>query len=146
MGTTEYFLHSLTEMDRYVRLVAASTGAEGIVNVVSDYLAAWPKDWIESLQKVDGGWGPFDDDQQPVQIRTVADVSRICDSVSRQCSALKEARVAPNSELLELDLFFFFVRQVIEDHVPVKLRTYAAAPESGSYNHWSDPQRPGVSF
>ena len=140
MGTAEYILHSLTDLDRYVRLVTASAGPEGIVNAVSDYLASWPIDRIENLQKVDGGWGPFDDKHQPVQLRAVADVSRACDSMRRQYVALKEAGIAPTPELLELDLYFFFVRQVIEDHVPVKTRPHAAASATGIHRLRSDSQ------
>lgn len=35
MATTECILHSLTEMDRLVRLMAAATGTAGIVHTVS---------------------------------------------------------------------------------------------------------------
>ena len=146
MATAEYVLGSRTDMDRYVRLMTAANGAKGIVNVVSGYLAGWSTDRIENLQRVDGGWGPFDDCQQPVQLSTVADVSRICDSVRGQCVALKEAGIAPTPEFLELDLFLFFARQVIEDHVPARSRSYTAPANDGGYKHWSDSREFGSSL
>ena len=135
MATTEYVLNSLTDMDRYVRLMAAAPGAEGIVNAVSGYLAGWSKDRIRNLQKVDGGWGPFDERLQPAPIHGLADVPRICDSVRKQCLALKEAGIAPTPELLELDLFLFFARQVVEDRGPVKSRASPAVEPDVGYRH-----------
>ena len=37
MATTEYILHSLTEMDRLVRLMAVATGTAGIVDAGSPF-------------------------------------------------------------------------------------------------------------
>ena len=126
MATTEYVLHSLTEMDRFVRLMAAATGTAGIVDAVSEYLAGWSKERILNLQKIDAGWAPFDDRQQPVPVYGAVDALQICDSVRGQCIALKEAGITLAPELLELDLFFFLVRQIVEDHEPAVSRAYAA--------------------
>ena len=143
MAATEFDLNSrtvlsgLTDMDPYVRLIAAATGPGEIVNAVNDYLAGWSEDQIRNLQKIDGGWGPFDERQRPARLCGVADVPRICDSLHRQCVALKEAGIAPTPELLELDLFLFFARQVVEDHEVVRSRVDTVARRNGDYRHFS---------
>lgn len=149
MATTEHVLDSLSEMDRCVRLMAAATGSAGIVDAVSEYLAGWSKERILSVQKVDAGWAPFDERQQPVPVCGVVDVLQICDSVRSQCIALKESGMALTPELLELDLFLFFARQVVEDHEPASSRAHAAVPSSSrdsGYRHWSDSRGVGHRF
>jgi len=126
MATTEYVLGSLTEMDRFIRLMAAASGAAGIVAVVNEYLAGWSRERILSSQKIDAGWAPFDDRQQPVPLYGAADVLQVCESVRSQCIALKESGITLTPELLELDLFFFFVRQIVEDCEPALSRSHAA--------------------
>lgn len=130
MATTERVLHSLAEMDRYVRLMAASKGSADVVDAVALYLAGWSRDRILSLQKTDAGWAPFDDRQQPVPVYAAADILRICHSVRSQCVALKDSGIVPAPELLELDLFLFFARQIIEDRDPACSRTCANALHS----------------
>jgi len=130
MATTEYVLDSLTEMDRFVRLMAAATGAAGIVAALNEYLAGWTKERVLRLQKIDAGWAPFDDRQQPVPVYGAVNVLQICDSVRSQCIALKESGIALTPELLELDLFFFFARQIVEDHEPAVSGLHAAALHS----------------
>ena len=102
---------------------------------VSEYLAAWSKERILNLQKIDAGWAPFDDRQQPVPVHGAADVLQICHSVRSQCIALKESGIVPAPELLELDLFFFFARQIVEDCDPASSRTYTAVPRSSKGGH-----------
>lgn len=115
MATTESVLHALAEMDRYVERMAAATGSAEIVDAVGEYLAGWSKERIHNLQKTDAGWAPFDDRQQPVPVYSVADVLRISHAVRSQCVALKESGIVPAPELLELDLFLFLARQIMED-------------------------------
>jgi len=126
MATTEHVLDSLTDMDRYVRMMTAATGAAGIVDAVSGYLAGWSKERVLNLQKIDGGWAPFDDRQQSTSLYSVIDVLQVCDAIRSQCIALKESGIAPTPELLELDLFLFFARQTVEEHEPVSVRAHAA--------------------
>jgi hypothetical protein len=126
MATTEYVLDSLAEMDRFVGLMATATGADGIVAAIHEYLAGWTRERVLRLQTIDAGWAPFDERQQPVPVYGAFDALQICDSVRGQCIALKETGITLAPELLELDLFFFFVRQVIEDHEPAASRAYAA--------------------
>jgi len=128
MATTEYVLDSLTEMDRYVRQMAAATKPADLVDAVSGYLASWSKDRVLNIQKIDAGWAPFDDRQQAAPVCGVTDVLQICDSVRAQCIALKDSGIPPSAELLELDLFFFFARQVVEEHEPLSTRAYASIP------------------
>ena len=143
MATTEYILHSLTEMDRFVRLMAAATGTAGVVDAVSEYLAGWSKERILNLQKFDAGWSPFDDRQQPVPMHGAADVLQICRSVRNQCIALKQSGIVPAPELLELDRFFFFARQIMEDCHPASSRTHAEVLRS---SNGSRPQRFGGQY
>lgn len=127
MATTETVLHSLVEMDHYVRLMAAAKGSADIVDAVDLYLASWSKERILSLQKTDAGWAPFDDQQRPVLVYTAADVIRIYRSVRSQCIALKDSGIVPGPELLELDLFLFLASQIMEDRDPAASRAQADA-------------------
>jgi len=131
MATTECVLQSLSEMDRYVRLLAAADGSAGIVEAVGEYLAGWSRERILNIQKTDAGWAPFDDRQQPEPVGAPADVLRMCDSVRSQCIALKESGIDPAPELLELDLFLFLARQVMEDRDPALSRACARSVRSG---------------
>lgn len=116
METFEGVLDSLTEMDRYVGLMAAApAGTAGVAAVVSAYLAGWPRERVLALQRIDAGWAPFDDRQQPVPVCEAADVLQIADALHRQCVALRESGIPATPELLELDLFFFFARQIVEE-------------------------------
>ena len=126
MATTEYVLDSLTQLDRYVRLIAAAPGVSGITDVARAYLAGWSKERIRSLQTIDAGWAPFDENQRPEPIYDADGVRRICKSVRDQCLALRASGVELTPELLELDLFFFFACESVEVHEP----TYAIASSS----------------
>jgi len=120
-------------MNRYLGLMRAASGPEEYVNAVSEYLAGWPKQKVESLQKVDGGWGPFEKNMQPMRLCTVADVTWMGDAVRRQLVALKDAGVAPNPELVELDLFFYIAKRVAQDRLAARPREDSAAPRQGAY-------------
>jgi hypothetical protein len=128
MAISENSLDSFPGINRYASLIDAASEAKDLVNAVSEYLASWPKEKIENLQRVDGGWGPFDKYGQPTRLRTVADVSWIGDTVRRQLVALKEAGIALNPELVELDLFFSIAKQVAEDRIPISSRKHSGAP------------------
>ncbi len=143
MATTEYVLSSLTDLDRHIGVMAAASGPEEVVEAVSAYLAAWSRDRIRNLQKVDGGWGPFDENQRLAPLQGIGDISRIADSMRRQCAGLRDMGIEPTPELLELDLFFFFAREVMEAHAPSG-RSAPAGPRHG-YVHWSDRRGTGAS-
>lgn len=118
MATNDYVLESLTQLDRYVRLMGAVPTIEGIVDVVRTYLAEWPRSRILRLQSMDAGWAPFDDNQQAMPVEDADDVRRIFASVRNQCAALRAAGLTLSPELLELDLFFFFANESMDVHQP----------------------------
>ncbi len=107
MGTAEYILGSASGMDRFVCLLAGAREAPDVVAAVRDYLAAWPVERVASVQRVDAGWAPFDQDQKPTVVYRATDVRRMRDAVVSQCEALRGAGVLLTPELVELDLFFF---------------------------------------
>ena len=93
--------------DRFVCLVSAARSAGEVMVAVRAYLEAWPADKVASVQKVDAGWAPFDENRRPVPVQRAADLQRICDEVHGQCAALRGAALPLAPELLELDLFLF---------------------------------------
>jgi hypothetical protein len=131
MAINENSLDSFPDINRYLSLIDAASEVEDLVDAVSEYLASWPKEKIENLQRVDGGWGPFDKYGQPTRLRTVADVTWIGDTVRRQLVALMEAEIALNPELVELDLFFSIAKQVAEDRISISSRKHSGAPRWG---------------
>jgi hypothetical protein len=135
MAIAENRLDSLLDINPYVSRLYAVGEAEDFVNALSEYLASWSKQKIENLQRLNGGWGPFNYDGQPARLRTVADVTWKGDMVRRQLVALKEAGFTPNPELVELDQFFSIAKQVAEDRVAISSRKYSGIPR------WSDHPR-----
>jgi len=105
MNTAGHGFDPLEYPDRYVRILAGARGASDVVAAVRDYLAAWPSVRIVNLQRIDGGWAPFDTNQQPSPLYRSADVQEIRDSVHGQCASLQAAGVEPSAELLELDMY-----------------------------------------
>jgi len=105
MNTAGDGFDPLEDPDRYVRILAGARGASDVVAAVRDYLDAWPRERIANIQRVDGGWAPFDANQQPTPLYRSADVHKICDSVHGQCASLRGADVEPSAELLELDIY-----------------------------------------
>lgn len=141
MANTENILDALPGMNRHMRSMRAASGAEEIVDAMRKYLAGWSTHKIDNLQKIDGGWGPFDRNRQPARLSTVGDVLWIGESVRRHRFALSEAGIAPNPELVELDLFCCVARQAVENRVAVRSRTLLAAPRGGAYPQWGNSQR-----
>jgi len=114
MATNDSVLDSLGKMDRYIKLMAPAATTDGLVDVVRAYLASWSRARILSLQAMDAGWAPFDDDQRPLPIHDAEDVRQVCIAVRNQCTALRAAGLKPTPELLEVDLFFFFANMSVE--------------------------------
>ena len=127
MATPDDTLDALSEMDRFVRLMALATGTAGVVAVVRAYLKSWSKERIGRLQARDAGWAPFDEYQQPFPVYTAADVRRIGGPVRIRCRELRASDLAVAPELLELDLFFFFVDESLAVHEPAPSRAPARA-------------------
>jgi hypothetical protein len=118
MGSTNYILDSLMELDRHAARLSGAHDADEVTEVVRSYLAQWPAERIARVQSVDAGWAPFDDRLQPVPVLGPSDVRQICESVHDQCVALKAVGIPPTPELLELDLFFFLARLKLEGPGP----------------------------
>lgn len=122
MVGTDDTLETLSEMDRFARLMAIAPGTAGVVAVVRAYLAGWSKAGILRLQSNDAGWAPFDECQRPFPIFSASDVRKIGGSIRIRCRELRasDMRIAP--ELLELDLLFFFADESLAVHEPVRSR------------------------
>ena len=75
------------------------------------------------MQKIDGGWAPFDQDQTPSRINGVRDLWRVRDAVYRQCAALRQACLQLTPELMELDEILFLATQLAES---MKMPEYKA--------------------
>jgi hypothetical protein len=108
LNSARHAFASPVKTDRFVCLLAGARGLADVVAAVRDYLAAWPAELIAHVQKVDAGWAPFDEDQQPIPLHRPADLREIYEAVHGQCTALRGAGVTVAPELLELDLFLYF--------------------------------------
>ncbi len=129
METAETVSSSLAELDRDdICLLAGAREALDVVAAVRDYLALWPSQRVARVQRVDAGWAPFDQDQQPTAVTRSADVHRICNALHGQCVALRDAGMALTPELLELDLFFFLAIAKLAQLEPAPAR----APQPSS--------------
>lgn len=117
------------------RIAIAEVPAEIFITIQS-YLDSWSKERISSLQKVDGGWAPFDHGQRPVQINGVRDLRRVCDAIHRQCVTLRQARMALTPELIELNEILFIAAQMAEllKSPEFKPRSLGAAPHAEMLN------------
>jgi hypothetical protein len=122
METARRALDPVDDSGHYACLLVRAEGSGEIVAAVRDYLAAWSRPHIVNLQRVDGGWAPFDAQQQPVPVYRAADVRKIRDAVHAQCASLQGAGVAASHELLELDLFLSLACEKLEDAGPASPR------------------------
>lgn len=138
MAPAEYVLQTLTDIERQLKLLTAATRADEIVSAASSYLASWPKNRVENLQKIDGGWGTFDYHQRPERIHGLADIVRISAALSSHCLALKDAGIEPTPELLELDLYFALAKQAAGDFISGRPQFYPETSRSRVYRRRSD--------
>jgi hypothetical protein len=141
METTEHVLESLADIEAHARVLSAASGSREMIDAVTRYLESWPRDRIESLQKIDGGWGTFDDQQRPEPINSLADISRISATLGNHCRALKEARIELTPELLELDLFFALARQAAEKFAFGRVKSQPAPDSSPRDRRWTGQTR-----
>ena len=88
---------------RHLNSIAAAEAPAKVIDAIQGYLNAWPKERVRNLQKVDGGWAPFDEGQSPSRISDDRDLRHIRDAIHRQCLTLREARLPLTAELMELD-------------------------------------------
>lgn len=88
---------------RFLERVAAAEDPFAVLTVTHDYLLAWPKERVEDLQRIDGGWAPFDRNQNPLPVNTLGHLDRFQEAIHRQCAALRQANLHLTHELIELD-------------------------------------------
>jgi hypothetical protein len=138
MATDEHVLRSLSAVEHRIELLTAAARADDIVRAASDYLASWSSERIALLQKIDGGWGTFDSQGQPISIHDVEHVARISTLLSNHCIALKDAGIEPTPEILELDLYFAVAKQMAESFIASRARVRTGTSRSTGYRHWSD--------
>lgn len=138
MATREDVLQALADVEHHVRLLTGATRPDEITQAAGDYLATWSKERIENLQKIDGGWGPFDTRQRQAAIHDLGHIARISDVLSNHCRALKDAGIEPTPELLELDLYFVLAKQMAENVIASGARFGSGTSRSTGYRHWSD--------
>jgi len=122
MTATDDILDTLSTMDRFVRQMAVATGPAAVVAAVGAYLESWPGERVRCLQRTDAGWVPFDRLQRPFAVSSVSDLRKIAGALRIRCRELSasDRRISP--ELLELDLFFFFVEESLAVFEPVRSR------------------------
>jgi len=131
MGAPEQ-LRNTTQLFKFLELLASSETLNEVLQTVQNYLNAWDRERISDLQKVDGGWAPFDWSQAPLQITSIVRLQRFRDAVRRQCHALKQAGLQPTPEIIELDEFLFIAVQLadcMKTH-PSKASSAASGPNS----------------
>jgi hypothetical protein len=137
MATAEYVLQTLTHVEHHIELLTAATMPGEIVHAANSYLATWSKDRIENLQKIDGGWGPFDSEKRPEPIHGFGYIARISNVLSNHCRALKDAGIEPTPEILELDLYFALAKQIGDNFVASGSRFRTATSPSAGFRHLS---------
>ena len=114
--------------------MGAAAKPSEIVSVVRTYLASWSKERIIRVQANDAGWTPFDEYLRPFAVLKVDDVRRIRSSIRIRCRELEASGLAIATELVELDLFFYFANESLVAHEP----PFARAPAPIS------PHRPAM--
>jgi hypothetical protein len=118
MGRAEYGLESASEIDRFIVLMSRARKVSELIAAVREYLASWPAQRVARVQRIDAGWAPFDERQQPVDVIGPRDVRQICDDVRDQIVSLQAIGVAPTPEFVELEMVFFLARRLLDDLEP----------------------------
>jgi hypothetical protein len=105
---------NLQQRLNFLGQVADATATPEVLAIVNSYLASWPDERIDTLQRLDGGWGPFDVSHKPAHIGSPVHLRCMRDAVHAQCIALREAHLTPSAELAELEAFFFIAHYRLE--------------------------------
>ncbi|HET9736344.1 MAG TPA: hypothetical protein VFP62_13840 [Burkholderiales bacterium] len=129
MDTARQDLDPLEDAGHFAGLLSGARGAAEVVAAVRDYLAAWPQARVVQIQRLDGGWAPFDARQQPMPLHRPTDVHRIRDAVHAQCASLRAASVTAAPELLELDLFLSMACAKLADIEPAMAPQHPGSAE-----------------
>jgi hypothetical protein len=129
METARHAWDPVDDAARFARLLAGARGSAEVVAAVREYLAAWPPARVANLQRVDGGWAPFDAGQRPIPLHRPTDLHRIRDAMRVQCASLLGAGVAPAAELVELDEFLSLACAKLVEIEPGLAPQYPNLPE-----------------
>jgi len=138
MATAEYVLQTLTDVEQHIEMLITVTNPGEIVRAANHYLATWSKDRIENLQKIDGGWGPFDSQKRPESIHGVGHIARISNVLSNHCRALEDAGIDATPEILELDLYFALAKEIGDNFIASSSRFRTGTSPQTGYRRWSD--------
>jgi hypothetical protein len=122
MAIAECGLNEPAKLNFYIDAMSRAKGISNIIEAVQGYLGSWSKELVAGVQRIDGGWAPFDELQQPRHVYSPAAVHCIRDSLHRHCMALREAGIALTPELLELDEFFYAASRMLEKYGEAALR------------------------
>ena len=114
----------------FLELIASAEGPLEVLSAMQSYLNAWPKERVANLQRVDGGWAPFDNGQKPLPVGSIDDLTRFQDAIRRQCVALKQANMQLTPEIVELD-----------EMLSIAIR-FAEATRSTAFKEHSPPSSP----
>lgn len=87
----------------FVERFAAEEEPFAVLKAIQEYMLDWPKERVADLQKIDGGWAPFDREQNPLPIPTLGRLALFQEAVHRQCLALSQANLKLTAEIMELD-------------------------------------------
>jgi hypothetical protein len=128
-------MSGIPEHLHYLEFIAVAEDPAEVVAAIRRYLAAWPKERINNVQMIDGGWAPFDMSQKPSPVNGTQDLRCIRDAVHGQCIGLRKAGLALTPELMELDEIFFIATQMAESlQAPgYKTRSSAVAARTGLF-------------
>lgn len=125
----------MPQLMQHLEYIGGAQTPAGVVQAVQRYLDAWPRDRVERLQRVDGGWAPFDMRQRASRVNGIRDLRRLRDAVHRHCAAMGEAGIALTPELVELDEVFFIAAQMAErlEAAEFQTRSPAVAARTGLF-------------
>ena len=116
----------------FLELIASAEGPLAVLSAMQSYLNAWPKERIANLQRVDGGWAPFDNGQKPLQVDTIEDLTRFQDAIRRQCVALKQANMQLTPEIVELDEMLSIASRFAEAMRSTEFKEHSSASSTRS--------------
>jgi hypothetical protein len=126
--TAEYVPNEPIRANFHIRRIAGAQGISNIIEGVQAYLDSWSKERITNLQKMDGGWAPFDERQRPLKISGAGAVHCSRDAIHRHCIALVKVGMPLTPELMELNEFFHIAGKLIEGYGKAALQEWR--PES----------------
>lgn len=114
MATADRVQNKSSKKNFQVEHMAGVREISEILETVQEYLNSWSKEKIVNLQKIDGGWAPFDESQRPLRVFCADAMYCNRDAIHRHCVALRDASMPPTPELMELEEFFYNACKLIE--------------------------------